>query len=139
MLPVGIICVAYVKIYKKIKDHNRSVLRNTQHVALRVEEEVRGRASDVDQGQSQMVMSMERKIAKTGFIMAIGFCSAWMPYAVVSMIAVRSPSSVSPLAATVPAIIAKSSTSYFPIIYGLTHSAFKRELIRMVRRKPERN
>ena len=139
--PVGVICFSYMKIYYIVKSHNRSVMTNVRHVVKRDEVDIRveGNMEEpslyIEQGQSQLTVSRERRIAKIGFIMASAFCLAWMPYAVVSIMAVRSPSSVSPLAATIPAIIAKSSTCYFPVIYGVTHTSFKREIMRIFRRE----
>ena len=130
--PVVVICFAYMKIYYKVKSHNRSVIANVQHVVRR---KSGGASSFIDQGRSQVAINRERRIASIGFIMASAFCLAWMPYAVVSMMSVRSPSSVSPLAATISSIIAKSSTCYFPVIYGITHTSFRREIMRMLRRE----
>ena len=134
LIPVGIICVTYLKIYQKVKDHNNYVLRNMHQAGKQEEAKPKAPKIDFDQGQSHLVICKERRIAKIGFIMACGFCLAWTPYAVVSLMSVKNPSSVSPLAATIPAIIAKSSTCYFPIIFGTTHTAFKKELARMIGR-----
>ena len=73
-------------------------------------------------------------LAITGFVMSISFCSAWLPYAVVSVMAAICPYSVSPMQATIPSIIAKSSTVYLPFIYGMRHTAFRIECIKLFRR-----
>ena len=138
LIPVGIICVTYLKIYRKVKDHNNHVFKNMHQVVKEEEAKPRPPTIDFDQGRSHLVIYKERRIAKIGFIMACGFCLAWTPYAVVSMMSVKNPSFVSPLAATIPAIIAKSSTCYFPIIFGITHAPFKKELTRMVGRNQVR-
>ena len=138
LIPVGIICVTYLKIYQKVKDHNNCVLRNMHQVGKQEEANPRAPTLDFDQGRSHLVMCKEKRIAKIGFIMACGFCLAWTPYAVVSMMSVKNPSLVSPLAATIPAILAKSSTCYFPIIFGITHTPFKKELARMMGRNQVR-
>ena len=135
--PVIIICFAYMKIYQKVNSHNRSIFQNLRHVVLKEKANTEITMLTIHQGLSQFVMFKEGRIAKVGFIMASAFCLAWLPYAVVSMMAVRGSSSISPLAATIPAIIAKSSTCYFPIIYGITHTSFRREIMRMVRREQD--
>ena len=139
IIPMGIICFAYVKIYQLVKSHNKSVARMQLGMPksnMEVLDKGHARKSSCDligEKQSHIIMCKERRVAKIGFIMASAFGIAWIPYSVVSMMAVKEPSSVSPLMGTIPAIIAKSSTCYFPIIFGLTHTAFRRELFRILR------
>lgn len=55
---------------------------------------------------------------KLSVAICIGFLAAWSPYAVVSMWAAFGPvDSIPPLAFAMPAMFAKSSTIYNPIIY----------------------
>nr|QYF06554.1 ciliary opsin [Macrobiotus polonicus] len=55
-------------------------------------------------------------------IMVAAFLFAWMPYAVVSLIVVFGGDAlINPSAAAVPAIFAKSSIVYNPIIYVLAN------------------
>ena len=130
MVPVVIIFGVYIKIYLKIRHHYRSVAPQSQNIISMQRNSV-----DTPQRQnSQTPMDTERKIAKTGLIMTCSFCLAWLPYSVASLMALRDPSSITPLQATLPAIFAKSSACYFPVIYGITHSSFKREFLRMIRR-----
>ena len=145
VIPMAVICFAYFKTYEKVRCHNRSVTKSMRHIGTRNEVSIqvqghsREHSENMGQRKSQQVVFKEIRIAKMGFIMASAFCLAWIPYAVASIVAVCSPSSVSPLAATVPAIIAKSSTCYFPIIYGITHTTFRKEITKMAIRVREKN
>lgn len=54
------------------------------------------------------------------------FLLCWTPYAVVSLwSALGNPSDVSPVAGTVPSLIAKSSVVWNPLIYVLTNKQFR--------------
>lgn len=64
--------------------------------------------------------------AKTMLIIILAFILAWSPFAIVALIGQFGPKHViSPLAATIPSIFAKSSSAYNPIIY-----AFRDRLMR---------
>lgn len=54
------------------------------------------------------------------------FLLCWTPYALVSMwSAFGNPGDISPLAGTIPALIAKSSVVWNPLIYVLTNKQFR--------------
>lgn len=70
-------------------------------------------------------------LAQLSIAVCIGFFSAWSPYAVVSMwAAFGHPESIPPLAFAVPAMFAKSSTIYNPLVYMLLRPNFRKVMCR---------
>lgn len=75
------------------------------------------------------VIEAETKTARMAFIMSFCFLFAWTPYAVVSLYAVIGrPDKVSPLVATLPALFAKTSACYNPVIYFFRFEKFRESL-----------
>ena len=80
------------------------------------------------------------KMAKIGLIMVAGFFFAWTPYAIVSFYAAfGSAESVPIMMATIPALFAKTSTTFNPIIYFFSYKAFRESLVKSWRRYRNRN
>ncbi|CAF1197566.1 unnamed protein product [Didymodactylos carnosus] len=72
---------------------------------------------------------MENRMAALIMAVIVGFTIAWTPYAIVSFISsFIDPTIISPWGATVPAIFAKSSICFNPIIYIITNSQFRKKL-----------
>lgn len=68
---------------------------------------------------------------KLSVAVCIGFFAAWSPYAVVSMWAAFGEiENIPPLAFAMPAMFAKSSTIYNPIIYLMLRPSFRRIMCR---------
>ncbi|CAL4098967.1 unnamed protein product, partial [Meganyctiphanes norvegica] len=68
----------------------------------------------------------ERRVAFMVVVMGLTFLTAWTPYAVISLImAFGDHNYVTPGAAAVPAIFAKSSCMYNPIIYVGLNTQFR--------------
>ncbi|KAM4556764.1 opsin 7, group member a [Fundulus diaphanus] len=80
----------------------------------------------------QMNMSsIQTIIIKLSVAVCIGFFAAWSPYAVVSMWAAFGEfENIPPLAFAMPAMFAKSSTIYNPIIYLMLRPNFRRIVCR---------
>nr|AXF38095.1 OPN7a [Paralichthys olivaceus] len=77
--------------------------------------------------------SIQAIIVKLSVAVCIGFFAAWSPYAVVSMWAAFGQiENISPLAFAMPAMFAKSSTIYNPIIYLTLRPNFRRMMHRDV-------
>uniref|UniRef100_A0A4W5KZ41 G-protein coupled receptors family 1 profile domain-containing protein n=1 Tax=Hucho hucho TaxID=62062 RepID=A0A4W5KZ41_9TELE len=75
--------------------------------------------------------NIQAVIVKLSVAVCIGFFAAWNPYAVVSMLAAFGHmDNIPPLAFAVPAMFAKSSTIYNPIIYLLLRPNFRRVMYR---------
>ncbi|XP_062261120.1 opsin 7, group member a [Platichthys flesus] len=75
--------------------------------------------------------SIQAIIVKLSVAVCIGFFAAWSPYAVVSMWAAFGQiNNIPPLAFALPAMFAKSSTIYNPIIYLTLRPNFRRMISR---------
>ncbi|XP_015238643.1 PREDICTED: opsin-5-like [Cyprinodon variegatus] len=75
--------------------------------------------------------SIQTIIIKLSVAVCIGFFAAWSPYAVVSMWAAFGEiEDIPPLAFAMPAMFAKSSTIYNPIIYLILRPNFRRIMYR---------
>lgn len=80
------------------------------------------------------------KMAKIALVMVIGFFLAWTPYAVVSFyVAFGSAENVPTLVAAIPALFAKTSTFYNPLIYFFAYKSFRESLLKTWRRYRNRN
>ncbi|XP_047493814.1 pinopsin-like [Penaeus chinensis] len=72
------------------------------------------------------VARAERRVALMVVVMGLTFLLAWTPYSVMALIvAFGDPTLVTPGAAVVPAIFAKSSCMYNPIIYVGLNTQFR--------------
>jgi len=61
-------------------------------------------------------------MGKTIFFIIISFIIAWTPYAIVAFISsFFSPNLISPLGGTLPAIFAKSSICFNPLVYIMSN------------------
>nr|AGB67501.1 c-like opsin [Tripedalia cystophora] len=108
IIPFGIILICYRKLFRLLKN-----------------------ARDVDVGSPDLAKrrSVEKSVASLVVIMVVAFLISWSPYVIMSIWAMLPfTEEVSPLAATLPALIAKSSTIYNPIIYGMKHRAFRQQI-----------
>ncbi|XP_069013564.1 opsin 7, group member a [Embiotoca jacksoni] len=75
--------------------------------------------------------SIQTIIVKLSVAVCIGFFAAWSPYALVSMwAAFGHVENIPPLAFAMPAMFAKSSTIYNPIIYLMLRPNFRRIMCR---------
>ncbi|XP_071441381.1 uncharacterized protein [Hetaerina americana] len=75
------------------------------------------------------VNKAESRVALMVFVMIVAFLVAWTPYSVLALlVAFGDPSLISPGVAVVPALMAKSSICYNPVIYvGLNTQPFGRD------------
>ncbi|KAF2984372.1 hypothetical protein EK904_000760, partial [Melospiza melodia maxima] len=71
-------------------------------------------------------MKNEWKLAKIAFVVIIVFVLSWSPYACVTLIAwAGRGNSLTPYSKSVPAVIAKASAVYNPIIYAIIHPRYR--------------
>nr|ASM47595.1 ciliary opsin [Platynereis dumerilii] len=102
LVPVLIIVVSYGLIYDKV----RKVAKTGGSVA-----------------------KAEREVLKMTLLMVSLFMLAWSPYAVICMLASFGPKDLlHPVATVIPAMFAKSSTIYNPLIYVFMNKQFRRSL-----------
>ncbi|KAF6205310.1 hypothetical protein GE061_019480 [Apolygus lucorum] len=72
------------------------------------------------------VTKAESRVAGMIFAMIFAFFIAWTPYAILALMIAFMNTSISPAIATIPAIFAKTSICYNPIIYVGLNSQFKK-------------
>ncbi|XP_074003936.1 melanopsin-like [Numenius arquata] len=74
-------------------------------------------------------MKNEWKLAKIAFVVIIVFVLSWSPYACVTLIAwAGRGNTLTPYAKSVPAVIAKASAIYNPIIYAIIHPRYRKTI-----------
>ncbi|XP_031964778.1 melanopsin-like isoform X2 [Corvus moneduloides] len=78
-------------------------------------------------------MKNEWKLAKIAFVVIIVFVLSWSPYACVTLIAwAGRGNSLTPYSKSVPAVIAKASAIYNPIIYAIIHPRYRKTIHKAV-------
>ncbi|NXC33169.1 OPN4 protein, partial [Campylorhamphus procurvoides] len=74
-------------------------------------------------------MKNEWKLAKIAFVVIIVFVLSWSPYACVTLIAWAGRGNIlTPYSKSVPAVIAKASAIYNPIIYAIIHPRYRKTI-----------
>ncbi|KAL2097265.1 hypothetical protein ACEWY4_006472 [Coilia grayii] len=115
LLPCAIIVVSYVSILVTVCTTKRAIERHVPKVTR--------------------ISNIQAIIVKLSVAVCIGFFTAWSPYAVVSMWAAFGHlDSIPPLAFALPAMFAKSSTIYNPLVYMLLRPTFRKVMCRDLRR-----
>ncbi|CAF0986542.1 unnamed protein product [Adineta ricciae] len=77
---------------------------------------------------------IEKHVIRSIYLIIITFTTAWTPYAIVAFISsFFSPTLISPLGATLPAIFAKSSIYFNPLTLILTNTRFRRAFLNQKR------
>ncbi|XP_068088582.1 melanopsin-B-like isoform X2 [Hyperolius riggenbachi] len=85
------------------------------------------------QSFSSSSIKNEWKMAKIAFVIIIVYVLSWSPYACVTLIAwAGHGKSLTPYSKTVPAVIAKASAIYNPIIYGIIHPKYRETIHKTV-------
>uniref|UniRef100_A0A8D0C2B6 G-protein coupled receptors family 1 profile domain-containing protein n=1 Tax=Salvator merianae TaxID=96440 RepID=A0A8D0C2B6_SALMN len=114
-IPLMIIFHCYVFMFLAI----RSTGRNVQKLGSTY-----NRKSSVSPS-----IKSEWKLAKIAFVSIVVFVLSWSPYACVTLIAWAGYArTLTPYSKSVPAIIAKASAIYNPIIYAITHPRYRRTI-----------
>ncbi|KAL1489761.1 hypothetical protein ABEB36_013696 [Hypothenemus hampei] len=86
--------------------------------------------------QMGQVCRVEAKIAYIVLVMILAFLIAWTPYAIMALLVqFGDPSIITPSTGVLPALIAKSSICYNPIIYVGLNSQFRQSMKRLLRKQ----
>ncbi|XP_035862929.1 opsin 4xa isoform X4 [Sander lucioperca] len=119
-IPLGIISYCYLCMFLAIRHASRDVEKLGNQV----------RKSTLIQQQS---IKTEWKLAKIAFVVIIVYVLSWSPYACVTLIAWAGYGSIlNPYSRAVPAVIAKASAIYNPIIYAIIHSKYRNTMAEKV-------
>ncbi|CAG5923590.1 opsin 4xb [Menidia menidia] len=115
-IPLGIIFYCYLRMFVSIRKTSREVERLGTQV----------RKSTLIQQKS---IRNEWKLAKIAFVVIVVFVLSWSPYACVTLVSWAGYANIlSPISKAVPAVIAKASTIYNPIIYAIIHNKYRMTL-----------
>ncbi|XP_029296068.1 opsin 4xb [Cottoperca gobio] len=115
-IPLGIILYCYLFMFLAVRKTGREVERLGAQV----------RKSTLIQQKS---MRSEWKLAKIAFVVIVVYVLSWSPYACVTLISWAGHADIlSPYSKAVPAIIAKASAIYNPIIYAIIHNKYRMTL-----------
>ena len=114
-IPLAIIAMCYFKVYKVVRDANRTFAQNN-----------RGQTGHSTKQLSANVE--EAKVTKTLVAVLIGFVSCWLPISVVDIIDVvmGAPTLPRQLYLTY-ALLAYTSSTINPFIYGVFNRTFRKE------------
>ncbi|XP_035999682.1 melanopsin-A-like [Fundulus heteroclitus] len=119
-IPLGIIFYCYLRMFLSIRKTGREVERLGTQV----------RKSTLIQQKS---IRSEWKLAKIAFVVIVVYVLSWSPYACVTLISWAGHANIlSPYSKAVPAVIAKASTIYNPIIYAIIHNKYRMTLAEKV-------
>ncbi|KAE8292104.1 Melanopsin-A Opsin-4A [Larimichthys crocea] len=115
-IPLGIIFYCYLFMFLAIRKTSREVERLGTQV----------RKSTLIKQKS---IKSEWKLAKIAFVVIVVYVLSWSPYASVTLISWAGHADIlSPYSKCVPAIIAKASAIYNPIIYAIIHNKYRMTL-----------
>ncbi|CAG7838004.1 unnamed protein product, partial [Allacma fusca] len=118
VVPVSVILVSYIGILRIVCQHSNTMKGVTRNGIVHNKR----RPTKNDLRTAQVILTI-----------IVCFLMSWTPYAVVSVVGqFGDASSLTPLGTALPAIFAKASVIYNPIVYGLSHPHF-RSAIRMLK------
>ncbi|XP_066304356.1 melanopsin [Branchiostoma lanceolatum] len=116
-IPLGVIIYCYYNIFATVKSGDKQFGKAVKEMA---HEDVKNKAQQERQRKNEI------KTAKISFIVITLFISAWTPYAVVAALGTLGYQHlVTPYLQSIPAVFAKSSAVYNPIVYAITHPKFR--------------
>ncbi|XP_046576929.1 visual pigment-like receptor peropsin [Haliotis rubra] len=108
VIPVCLMSFSYYHVYMAVRNVSRNSVWDTKSRVARKK------------------LKVEKKMLKTCVAMVSIFLLSWLPYTVVSFIsAFGDPTLISPLMATIPALVAKSAGLWNPLIYVATNKQFR--------------
>ncbi|XP_033644408.1 rhodopsin, GQ-coupled-like [Asterias rubens] len=123
-LPLTIIIGCYAHIAYTLRVHRLQLLS--------VQNDLRGSGNDKAQAAAIRKVKndkMEWQIAKIGIMLTVLFCASWMPYASVAFVGeFIDVKLVTPMIQVIPVVLAKSSASWNPLVYAISHHRFKEAL-----------
>ncbi|XP_038060555.1 rhodopsin-like [Patiria miniata] len=124
LIPLGVIIACYAHIAYTLRQHRLQLMR--------VQNDLRSPGNDKAQASAIRKVkadNVEWQIAKVGIMLTVLFCASWMPYASIAFIGEYIDSAlVTPMGQVIPVLFAKSSASWNPLVYAISHQRFKEAL-----------
>ncbi|XP_067828442.1 melanopsin-A [Heptranchias perlo] len=119
-IPLGIIIYCYIFIFRAILSSSRNV------------EKIGGNTNKESRKRYQR-MKNEWKMAKIALIVILLYVFSWSPYSIVALTAFAGYASIlTPYMNSVPAVIAKASAIYNPIVYAITHPKYRMAIAKYI-------
>ncbi|TRY98300.1 hypothetical protein DNTS_032802 [Danionella cerebrum] len=117
-IPLGLILYCYVFMFLSVRKASRDLERLS---------------SQKSTFAKQQSMRSEWKLAKIAAVVIVVYVLSWAPYACVTLIAWAGHADIlTPYSKTLPAVLAKSSAVYNPLIYAIVHSKYRATLAEKV-------
>nr|XP_028584287.1 melanopsin [Podarcis muralis] len=119
-IPLIAIIYSYFFIFRAIRNTNRAV------------QTISSDGTKESQRLSQR-MTNEWKMAKVALVIILLYVLSWSPYSMVALLAFAGYSHVlTPLMNTIPAVIAKASSIYNPIVYAIAHPKYRKAIAKFL-------
>ncbi|XP_050536762.1 rhodopsin, GQ-coupled-like isoform X2 [Daktulosphaira vitifoliae] len=127
LLPVLIIAYCYVFIVVSILDHNKEMADCNSSIRSQGSDSCDNKFSlNVPRRDQSMPIRSALRTSYIILILIALFMIAWTPYAIVTAIGQFGEKTLlKPWISSLPAIFAKASVVYNPIVYGLSHPHFR--------------
>lgn len=120
-VPLTIIIVCYVLIWKAIRKHDREMLQMAKKMKV----------DDIRANQEKTKADV--RIAKIAMIIIFLYCLSWSPYATVALIAQFGPTQwVTPYVSEFNVMLAKAAAMHNPVVYAFSHPRFRDALNKRV-------
>ncbi|XP_045118889.1 rhodopsin-like isoform X4 [Portunus trituberculatus] len=115
VVPLCVITVCYSLIYFSVSRHDHLLVRDNV----------------LTKSTCLTLHRRETQLARVVVISVLFWALAWTPYAVVSLLgALSCRTALTPFSTMLPAVFAKLSTVYNPLIYAVSHPTYRQELVR---------
>ncbi|XP_060084025.1 melanopsin-B-like [Ylistrum balloti] len=112
VLPVAIMLFSYINIFLVIRTHRHKLGQTLRNNGKCYEN----------------MLKREIKVIKTMFILVCAFIVSWLPYSAISLYAVFDDVTINPVLGMLPALFAKASVIWNPIIYMFINQSYKKVL-----------
>uniref|UniRef100_A0A4W3ICZ5 Opsin 4xb n=1 Tax=Callorhinchus milii TaxID=7868 RepID=A0A4W3ICZ5_CALMI len=119
-VPLIVISYCYICMFRAVKHTTRDI------------EKMGGCRRKAYEAHQQTV-KVEWKLAKIAFVAIVVFVLSWFPYACVTLVGWAGHGDIlTPYSKTVPAVLAKASAIYNPVIYAIIHPNYRRALAKSI-------
>nr|CCP46948.1 Ek arthropsin [Euperipatoides kanangrensis] len=125
-LPCLVILFCYIFIIKSIYNHEKMMAKTLANSPLKFPQ-------DRIKKRSNKKLNNDIQAAKIAFVIIILFCLSWIPYAIITLIGqFGNKTLITPWVSTLPAVFAKASTMYNPLVYAISNPYFRKALIKQL-------
>ncbi|XP_078574855.1 pinopsin-like [Branchiostoma floridae x Branchiostoma japonicum] len=132
VFPVAIIVISYTRLILYMRQQQLpDAPQGAQKQAQGAQQQPQGAQQQAPSAPMQMLVRREKRVTKMVVVMIMGFTICWTPYTIVALIVTCGGEGIiTPAAATVPALFAKSSVVYNAAIYVAMNNKFRKCFLR---------